>query len=99
MSDALRLKASRSAGEFVEGWTDRPTVPPHLAPIWTSYVAWANRAGRYSLATVGEWIGCRHRHEDDESRALLFEVFVELAADRERFEEETAPKPEGPADG
>lgn len=100
MRDALRLMAERSPGCFVDGWTNRPSVPLELLPIWNSYLGWLATRDT-SPASASAWVDRAHWREDAGSRALVFRVFVELAADREKFadEQEAKPKPEAPSDG
>lgn len=83
----------------MDGWTNRPSVPPELFPIWASYLGWLSTRDT-SPASAAEWVDRAHWREDEGSRSLLFRVFVALAADREKFADEKAPpKPEEPADG
>ena len=91
------MKAERSPGEFVEGWTDRPSVPLDLAPVWRSYLDWL-ACGDWSPASAAAWVDRVHWREEAGGRALVFRVLVALAADREKFADEQKPKSEEPAD-
>lgn len=79
-------------GVHVDGWTDRPLLQSDLLPIWNSYaefVAW----GEDTPAAVARWVDRKHWREDAEGRALLFDVFLALLADRIQSMPDGDPEP------
>lgn len=94
VADALRLQAERAPGSFVPGWTDRPEIPFDQVDIWNSFCAMV-RIGDTAPSFVVDWVKTHWHAESPEGRAILIDVFLELAAKRR----EMAPKPSEAPDG
>ncbi len=76
--DALKLQATRTPGQVVEGWTDRPRVADEFLPYWESWCDWAS-AGEFTPSSAIAWVGSQFAGHDAAARAVLVTVWMRLA--------------------